>query len=161
FLQWRDGGRWSWIGYPAIALGVLTKGPVALALPAASMLGFLAWQRDFRAIRKLRPLSGLLLIVAITVPWFGLMIARVPGYFEFFFVGEHLRRTFEASYSHGEPVYFYLPVLAIGLLPWSMLVPFLTWRTLEPNPARAFCVISAMIVLIAFSLANAKLISYV
>src|SRR5262249_4625998 len=53
FLQWRDGGRWSWIGYPAIALGVLTKGPVALALPAASMLGFLAWQRDFRAIRKL------------------------------------------------------------------------------------------------------------
>jgi 4-amino-4-deoxy-L-arabinose transferase-like glycosyltransferase len=89
------------------------------------------------------------------------MIVRVPGYFDFYFVGEHLRRTFQVSYSHGEPFYFYVPVLLVGLLPWSLLVPFLAWRRLEPNPARRFCVAAAVTTSVAFSCASAKLIPYI
>ncbi|MGO9453096.1 MAG: glycosyltransferase family 39 protein [Candidatus Binataceae bacterium] len=162
FLHWREGGRWCWIAYLAIALGVLTKGPVAIALPALAMLAFLYWEGDLRgAVNRFRVIGGLALIAEVTAPWFLIMIARVPGYFDFYFIGEHLRRAFESSYSHGEPFYFYVPVLAAGLLPWSMLVPFLTWRRLAPNPARRFCVLSALTSTVAFSCSSAKLIPYV
>ena len=162
FLHWREGGRWCWLGYVAIALGVLTKGPVAILLPLLGMLAFLIWERDWRGgIARFRVLAGLGLVVAISAPWFITMIVRVPGYFDFYFVGEHLRRAFQVSYSHGEPFYFYVPVLLAGLLPWSLLVPFLTWRRLEPNPARRFCVAAAVTTSVVFSCASAKLIPYI
>jgi 4-amino-4-deoxy-L-arabinose transferase-like glycosyltransferase len=162
FLHWREGGRWCWLGYIAIALGVLTKGPVAIILPLLGMLAFLVWERDWRGvIARFRVLGGLALVVAISAPWFITMIVRVPGYFDFYFVGEHLRRAFQTSYSHGEPFYFYVPVLLVGLLPWSLLVPFLTWRRLEPNPARRFCVAAAVTTSVVFSCASAKLIPYI
>ncbi len=162
FLHWREGGRWCWVAYIAVALGVLTKGPVAIALPLFAVIPFLLWERDLRgAAARFHLLPGIVLIIAITAPWFLAMIVRVPGYFDFYFVGEHLRRAFEASYSHGEPFYFYLPVLAAGLLPWSMLVPFLTWRRLAPNPARRFCLMAAVTTVGAFSCASAKLIPYI
>ena len=162
FLQWREGGRWCWVAYVAIALGVLTKGPVAIVLPALAMLAFLLWEGDLRgAMRRFHVLSGIALVTAISAPWFLFMIARVPKFFDFYFIGEHLRRAFESSYSHDEPFYFYLPVIACGLLPWSMLVPFLTWRRLTPTPARRFCVITALTIVTVFSCASAKLIPYI
>ena len=162
FLHWREGGRWCWLGYVAIALGVLTKGPVAILLPLLGMLAFLIWEREWRgAIARFRVLGGLGLVVVTSAPWFITMIVRVPGYFDFYFVGEHLRRAFQVSYSHGEPFYFYVPVLLAGLLPWSLLVPFLTWRRLEPNPARRFCVAAAVTTSVVFSCASAKLIPYI
>jgi 4-amino-4-deoxy-L-arabinose transferase-like glycosyltransferase len=69
--------------------------------------------------------------------------------------------VFEADYSHNEAFYFYVPVLAIGLLPWSLLVPFLTWRAFPRNPARSFCLVAASVTVVAFSCASAKLIPYV
>jgi len=162
FLHWREGGRWCWLGYVAIALGVLTKGPVAIILPLLGMLAFLIWEREWRgSIARFRVLGGLGLVVVISAPWFITMMVRVPGYFDFYFVGEHLRRAFQVSYSHGEPFYFYVPVLLAGLLPWSLLVPFLTWRRLEPNPARRFCVAAAVTTGVVFSCASAKLIPYI
>ena len=162
FMHWRDGGRWCWAAYVAVALGVLTKGPVAVVLPTIAMGAFLIWQRDWRgSIRRFHLFAGVALIAAISAPWFVAMIAWVPGYFDFYFVGEHLRRAFVESYSHGEPFYFYIPVLAAGLLPWSMLVPFLTWRRLVPNPARRFCLMAAATTVAAFSCSSAKLIPYI
>ncbi len=162
FLHWREGGRWCWLAYVAMAMGVLTKGPVAIALPLFAMAGFLVWEGDLRgSAARFHLLGGAALIAAVSAPWFIAMIAWVPGFFNFYFIGEHLRRAFEASYSHGEPFYFYAPVLAGGLLPWSMLVPFLTWRRLRPNPARRFCLMAASTTVVAFSCASAKLIPYI
>ena len=166
YLHWREArggfGRWWWTAAIAMALGVLTKGPVAVALPVLAMLAFLAWQRDLRvALRRFHAVWAAILIAAIAAPWFVAMILKVPGYFDFYFVGEHLRRVFQSSYSHGEPFWFYAPALAVGLLPWSMLVPFLVWRAVSPNPARGFCVVCAVVIVGAFSCASAKLIPYI
>ena len=68
---------------------------------------------------------------------------------------------FETDYSHSEAFYFYLPVLAIGLLPWTLLVPLLTWREAARKPARSFCLVAAGVTVIAFSCASAKLIPYI
>ncbi len=168
FLHWREDrksfGKWWWIAVIAIALGVLAKGPVAVVLPVLAMLAFLIWRGELRGtVRRFRfdAIWGALVIIAIAAPWFVGMILTVPGYFDFYFVGEHLRRIFQESYSHGEPFWFYVPALAGGMLPWSMLVPFLVWRGMQPNPARRFCVVCAIVIVGAFSCASAKLIPYI
>jgi 4-amino-4-deoxy-L-arabinose transferase-like glycosyltransferase len=162
YLHWQEGGRWCWIAYIAMGLAVMTKGPVGAALPILSMLIWLALNRELRgAIGKFRAVPGLLLTTLIAAPWFVTMTIREPGFADFYFIGEHLRRFFETDYSHREAFYFYLPVLAIGLLPWTLLVPFLTWREAARNPARSFCLVAAGVTVVAFSCANAKLIPYI
>jgi 4-amino-4-deoxy-L-arabinose transferase-like glycosyltransferase len=162
YLHYRDGGIWCWIGYLAMGFATLTKGPVGIALPALTMLVFLWWERALRgSIRRFHAIAGALLVSAMVAPWFVAISIRESGFLDFYFVGEHLRRVFDSSFSHGEPFYFYVPVILGGLLPWSLLVPFLTWRKMAPNPARRYCVIAALVIVGIFSAASGKLIPYI
>ena len=162
FLHWNEGGRWWWIAYGAMGLAVMTKGPVGAAIPILATVLWLAMRRELSgAIARFRAIPGLALTFLIAAPWFIFMSIQEPGFAKFYFVGEHLKRAFEADYSHNEAFYFYIPVLVIGMLPWSLLVPFLTWRAATRNPARSFCVVAATVTLVAFSCASAKLIPYV
>jgi 4-amino-4-deoxy-L-arabinose transferase-like glycosyltransferase len=162
YLHYREGGRWCWIGYVAMALATLTKGPVGVALPALTMLVFLWWEGALKgSLRRLHAIAGVMLVLAIVTPWFIAISIREPGFLDFYFVGEHIRRIFDSSFSHGEPAYFYIPVVIAGLLPWSLLVPFLTWRRMTPKPARRYCVIAALVIVGAFSASSGKLIPYI
>jgi 4-amino-4-deoxy-L-arabinose transferase-like glycosyltransferase len=162
FLHYREGGRWCWLAYAAMGLATLTKGPVGIAIPVLAMLVFLAWQRELAgAIRRFHVLAGAIVTVAIAAPWFVAVSRAEPGFASFYFVGEYLRRAFQPSYSHREPIYYYVPVLVGGLLPWSLMMPFFKWSRGKPNPARRFCVALSAVIVGAFSLASAKLIPYV
>ncbi len=162
FLHYRAGGRWCWAAYAAMGLATLAKGPVGIALPALSMLVFLWWEGELGgALRRFHVIAGAVVTLAITAPWFIAISSAEPGFARFYLVGEHLGRVFEPSYSHGGPIYFYLPVLAAGLLPWPLLAPLLRWRGGAPNPARRFCVAVSAVTIVAFSLASAKLIPYI
>jgi 4-amino-4-deoxy-L-arabinose transferase-like glycosyltransferase len=161
FLQLREGGRW-WIAfYLSMALAVLTKGPEGVALPVLAGILFAWRQRTLRgALARMHPLAGLVLLLAVALPWFAIVTARVPGFLDFYLIREHFRRAFVATYSHGEPFYYYLPVVLGGLLPWSICFPLLLLEGTK-GPARSFCSIAAATVLVLFSAANAKLIPYI
>lgn len=162
FLHWREGGRWCWLGYAAIALGVLTKGPVAAAIPMLALAIFLWWEGDLRgALGRFHAIAGGALMMIIAAPWFIEVAMREPGFADFYFVGEHLRRFFESSYSHGEPFYYYVPVLLGGLMPWTLMAPFIAWRALPRTPAGRFCIVAAAVVIGMFSAASSKLIPYI
>jgi 4-amino-4-deoxy-L-arabinose transferase-like glycosyltransferase len=159
FLHWKKGGRWRWVFYAAMGLGVLTKGPVAAVIPALSASIFLWARGDWReGLRKLSVISGLALTSAIAAPWFVAVSIHQPDFFSFYFIGEHLRRVFEPSFSHGEPIYFYLPVIIGGMLPWSILMPLIATKG---KPAATYCLIAAATTIGLFSLASGKLIPYV
>ena len=162
FLHWRYGGRWCWLFYAAMGLAVLTKGPVGVAIPAFVAMVFLCREGDLRgAIWKFRVIPGVILVAVIAAPWFVAITIREPGFFDFYFIGEHLKRFFDANYSHDQPPYYYVPILIGGLMPWTLALPFIPWRRLPPNPARRFCVIASATILILFSLSSAKLVPYI
>ena len=138
YLHCSEGGRWCWLGYVAIAMGLLAKGPVAAAIPLLTLSIFLWWQGELRgAIGRFHALAGGAMVVLIAAPWFIAVAIREPGFVDFYFVGEHLRRFFESSYSHGEPFYYYLPVLAAGMMPWTLMAPFIAWHALRARPRGA------------------------
>ena len=162
FLHYKRGGLWCWIAYLAMALATLTKGPVGIALPALTILAFLWWEGDLRgSMRRFHAIVGGVLVRVVVAPWFIAVSIREPGFADFYFIGEHVRRIFDSSFSHGEPFYFYLPVIFGGLLPWSLLVPFLTWRRMPPSSARRYCVIASIVIVGGFSASSGKLIPYI
>ena len=163
FLHWSEGGRWwCWLGYAAIAMGLLAKGPVAAAIPILTLAVFLWWQGELSgAIGRFHALAGGAMIALIAAPWFIAIAIREPGFVDFYFVGEHLRRFFESGYSHGQPFYYYVPVLAAGMMPWTLMAPFIAWRELARTPAGRFCIVAAAVVIVIFSAASAKLIPYI
>jgi 4-amino-4-deoxy-L-arabinose transferase-like glycosyltransferase len=128
--------RWSWwlLSAGACGLGLLTKGPVALALvsPPLLALGFL----DKRSVRLTAGLVAGYLGVASLVagPWFAAVIWRHPEFAGYFFWTHNVVR-FLAPFDHGEPFWFHLPGLLLGLLPWSLLLPGLLAALLRPQSA--------------------------
>jgi len=175
FLAWSEGGSWRWLLYVAMALGTLTKGPVAIVLPVCAGSGFLLWQGSpfpslgkgvrglgfRRALTRFHPLSGFLLTFAIAAPWFLIVSWREPGFAGFYFVGEHLHRFLKPNFEHAQALYFYFPVLILGFLPWSILAPFGRWKASANRGARDFCLIAAAVIFGFFSLASSKLIPYI
>jgi 4-amino-4-deoxy-L-arabinose transferase-like glycosyltransferase len=161
FLQWREGGRWYVIGYIAIGLGILAKGPVSAAIPILVMIVFAWREHGLRgAAARLHVVTGAFVTAVIAAPWFVYMTVKMPDFFSFYFIDEHVRRFLDSSYSHGGPIWFYIPVLIAGLIPWSLLAPFLPWRPSEPNAARRFCTIAALTIFGFFSISRSKLIPY-
>jgi 4-amino-4-deoxy-L-arabinose transferase-like glycosyltransferase len=123
-------GRLPWLlaAAVAMALGVLTKGPVALALPLMVLipLALIAgdtWKPSRRGWfgftwGQLAIASVVFLMVAL--PWFVAMVAtHGPQYLRRFFIGENLERFATDRYNDPRPVWFYVPIVLGGLAPWT------------------------------------------
>ncbi len=78
------GRHWMLLGWAATALGVLTKGPVAAAIPTAVLILYSAYTRDLSPWRRLQLALGLPLFLALTVPWHWLAARRLPDFLQFF-----------------------------------------------------------------------------
>src|SRR3984885_15448219 len=84
--------RWMLLAWAATALGVLTKGLVAAAIPVAVLILYSLYSRDFAPWRRLYAAWGLPLFLAVTVPWHWLAARRLPDFLGVFFVHEHVGR---------------------------------------------------------------------
>ncbi|HET7371216.1 MAG TPA: glycosyltransferase family 39 protein [Gammaproteobacteria bacterium] len=110
--------RWMLAAWGAAALALLTKGLVALAIPGAVFVIYSLTKRDWRVWRRLHILPGLALFLAIAAPWFIVVSLRNPDFFHFFFVVQHFERYLTPIAHRPGPWYYFLPVLALGALPW-------------------------------------------
>ncbi|TAK14617.1 MAG: glycosyltransferase family 39 protein [Acidobacteria bacterium] len=119
-----DRPRRQWWGYLCLALAVLTKGPLALALAGVSLLLALIIAPGLRrGLWSLRFGWGLALIVALSSPWFLYMwwrfgYAFVDGYFLRENILLYAAQLFETTRSPA----FYLRVAAVGFLPFTPLL---------------------------------------
>ncbi|HYW05176.1 MAG TPA: glycosyltransferase family 39 protein [Gammaproteobacteria bacterium] len=124
----------------ALALGVLTKGLVALAIVGLPGIGLLARGGRRGRWRELPDPWAIGLFLGVTAPWFVLGAIHLPGFLHDVLWNEQFGRFFGTrvpdDYYHG-PLYFYLPILAADLLPWVMIVPALVLgRSSAPTPAQ-------------------------
>jgi 4-amino-4-deoxy-L-arabinose transferase-like glycosyltransferase len=146
--------------YFSLALGALAKGPVAPVLAGLIWGVFILWDGRRRLTFWLHP-AGMAWFAVLTIPWFLFMSLTHPEFARFFFWEHHVGR-FATSPIHARPVYFYLPVLAAFLLPWTFLLP---WALGQVRPwtetTGRFLIIWAGMVLVFFSCSRGKLPPYV
>ncbi len=116
--------RYLLLMYAAAAFGVLTKGPVAVALPALVVLVYLAVERRLADLRRMMIPAGIAIVAGIVLPWY-LAIYAQHGWVHIkeFFIDENLMRYAQPVGAPRRGVLFYLPVLFSDLFPWSLLLP--------------------------------------
>ena len=142
--------RWWLLGAGAALAGaVLTKGPVGVVLPAIVVGPLALWrcwsERASRPGDAKEPLVRLALDVGLltlaclllAVPWFAAMTTtHGVAYLERFFIDENVQRFATIRYNAPRPLWYYLPIVAGGLLPWS---PFMLvwWQPIRRLAQRA------------------------
>jgi 4-amino-4-deoxy-L-arabinose transferase len=99
-----------------------TKGFLAFAVPVSVIVPFLAWERKWLDVLKVPwvPIATALLVM---LPWGLLIHFRAPDFWNYFFWHEHVARFFSGVSQHPEPLYFFIPVLAGGMFPHTVLIP--------------------------------------
>lgn len=161
--------NWMLFGWAALALATLTKGLVAVVLPAATVVVYSIWQRDWALWKKLHLFKGLLLFLAITAPWFINVSMANPEFAEFFFIHEHFARYTSDVHSRKGPVYYFIPVFIVGVFPWlissvrALASPDFSWSPDKPgqfDPER-FMWTFVVVTFCFFSLGHSKLPGYI
>jgi len=131
--------RYLLLMYAAAGLGMLTKGPVAVVLPALAFGLYLLLERRLRDIPRMHLVTGALIVLAIVAPWYGMVYAQHGwDYIREFFIGENLERYSDTYGEQARSVFFYIPVLLTELFPWSLFVPVAVAQTFRPAVAQAF-----------------------
>lgn len=111
------------LAWLAMALGVLTKGPVAFASPLLVALPYALWRRRPGALWST---PGVAAFVVLVGSWTAYVASRVPGYFEYVFVSETGNRLTTTDLGNSGSTWSVVPALVGGALPWS-LVALAAW----------------------------------
>ncbi len=163
---------WALLGWAALALATLSKGIVALVIPAGAFGAYMLLTRQWWIVGRLLPVRGTALPLLICAPWFIAVTLRNPEFPGFFFLHEHFARFLGASHGRPAPWWFFVVVQLVGFLPWtSLMVPAVLagWRRAaagaSPAPRAAFdgdrlLVLWCVFTLLFFSLSQSKLPAY-
>jgi 4-amino-4-deoxy-L-arabinose transferase-like glycosyltransferase len=162
----RERQAWMLGAWAAAAAAVLSKGLVGILLPAAAVGLYTLVHRDFALLRRLEAGKGIALFVALCAPWFVAVTARNPEFARFFFWHEHFERFLLPEHHRPGAWWYFLPVLAIGAMPWLGVLVWTAprWWASEPDArfrATRFLAIWCGVVLAFFSASSSKLPPYV
>jgi 4-amino-4-deoxy-L-arabinose transferase-like glycosyltransferase len=114
--------RWLLLAAAAAALGFLMKGPLALVIPALVVAPVLLIERRSFNLRLADVGLALALFTLIAAPWYiAMWLQHGTPYLESFFIGDNFERFATDRFNDPRPWWFYLPVAAGGLLPWTPL----------------------------------------
>ena len=111
-------------GWAAFAAGVLIKGPVVPGVCAVTVLALIAWQRgEWRWLAYLKPLWGLLLVLAIDLPWLVTIGIQSHGAFYQQSLGHDFAAKLAGGQeSHGAPPGYYLVLVTLTFWPAILFV---------------------------------------
>jgi len=120
---------WAAIAGLSAGLGFLTKGPLGVVIPAIVLIP-ICWRERTRVV--IRPADTTIAVVLFAIsglPWYVVMWA-VHGtpYLQSFFVADNLERFATTRYNDVRAVWYYVPILIGGLIPWTIFALVLPWR---------------------------------
>lgn len=118
--------------YVCIGLGVLTKGPVAAALPAAALVIYLIFRGRLDRLREMMLPAGLIVIAALVLPWYiAIYYQHGWSHIEAFILKDNLSRYTQQVWGPKRGFFFYIPVMIGDLFPWSVFLIPLLWLALR------------------------------
>jgi 4-amino-4-deoxy-L-arabinose transferase-like glycosyltransferase len=126
-------GFWCFVG-----LSLLAKGLVGIVVPFGIIAAYFCLRRRWPNRRMITSLFwGVPLALIVAGLWYGPVIARNGWPFiDQFFVQHHFARYLSNKYHHPQPIYFYLPVILLFLLPWTPFLIEALFRAFKAKPWR-------------------------
>jgi 4-amino-4-deoxy-L-arabinose transferase-like glycosyltransferase len=184
WYAWYETGKKFWLFdlYFFGAAATLAKGPVAPFLALSIILLFAGLRREWSLLRRTIWWPGVTLFLVMVLPWYLAVQKRNPTFYRFFLLEQNLERFATNRYQHHQPFFFYIVVLLIGLMPWTVItlralvdaieVSIVEWKV-RHNPRRylghtragdafpEFLVLWALFPIVFFSFSGSKLPGYI
>ena len=156
--------RYLLIAFAAMGLGFLTKGPIAVLIPGVVSLLFFALRGEWRAwFKAMTHPGGILLFVAIALPWYVLQYQKEgQAFIEGFFFHHNVDRFQGSMEQHGGSLFYYLPVVLFAALPFSAVIfkVVMRWREVLRDDLLLYCALWFGFVFVFFSVSGTKLPHY-
>jgi len=171
-LEVNERRRRFWLAgfYAGCGLSLLAKGLIGVVLPFGIVALYFLVRRDFAGAKRLGLWWGSILTLAVAAIWYGPVIARHGWTFiDQFIIQHHFERYVSNKYHHPQPFWFYVPVMALLILPWTTFLiaalggaPHWNWRGEDTvSKLRVFGLAWLVVPVAFFSLSGSKLPGYV
>ncbi len=157
--------RATWPLYVFTIIGLLVKGPVAVILPLGIVATFLLATRTLPGLERWRPGATSFVALGLLAAWYTVVAIQAPDYL-WTFVWQHNVGRFlgRALAGHHEPVWFYLWILPVTFLPWTLFLPgamrHAYRRARRGDRLATFLLAWCAVPFLFFSLSRAKLATY-
>jgi len=109
--------------YIGMALATLAKGPIGFILPLLVSLVYLLFQKDWKAIKRMRLLTGMALFIVIVLSWYLPAVLKGGQNFINETLFHHTIDRFAKGSSHIRPIYYYFANFPVDSLPWFLFFP--------------------------------------
>ena len=106
-----------WGSYAFAGLAILTKGLIGIVFPLMIIGCWILLTGKWAILKRMRILSGIIIIAAIVCPWFYLVQKHNPTFMHYFFTIQHFERFTTTDFNSQSPAWFYLPIVLFGLFP--------------------------------------------
>ena len=177
-----DSKFWLFDLYFFVGAATLAKGPVAPFLALVIITAFAALRKEWSILRRSIWWPGIVLYLAMVLPWFIAVQKRNPNFLRVFFLEHNLERFATNRFEHDQHFWYYIPVIVLSIMPWTVIaigaltdavqVSVAEWRARRAKfhymgHARAgdafpeFLVLWALIPILFFSFSESKLPGYV
>jgi 4-amino-4-deoxy-L-arabinose transferase-like glycosyltransferase len=154
--------------YVMAALAMLTKGLAGIVLPGVVIGAWILLLNEWRLLKNIYLPSGMLIFLTLVLPWHFLVQQQNPEFFHFYFIEQHFLRYLTTYAKRYQPVWFFVPILLAGLLPWTAFLPQaikyhwpLHWATRQQQRIGLFLLLWAALIFLFFSFSDSKLIPYI
>ena len=135
---------WRYIFFVGIGIGLLAKGPIIAILTLPPIFIWALITKNIKKIFLQLPwIIGVLLLLAISIPWYVLAELSTPGFIDYFIIGEHYERYFNADWKgdkYGfpkqQPLGMAWLFLIVFLLPWTIALIQLMikkWKSMKKD----------------------------
>lgn len=154
------------LAYVLMGLSFITKGLVGVALPILIFFFYLLWTGNFSELKRMRLGWGIIIVLAVFVPW-GIAVSIQEPEFSFQFITQqHLSRYTTGAFGRTRPIWFFLPIFFLLGFPWSVFFPQCVLREVIAPRARQnlperFLICWIVTVLVFFSIPQSKLPYYI
>ena len=184
WYAWYETGSKFWLYdiYFFTGLATLAKGPVAPLLAALIITAFAILRRELAIVLRSFWWPGMVLYLAMVLPWFIAVQHQNPTFFREFFLEHNLERFATDRYEHAQPFWYYLAVMVLAIMPWTVIsgralvdgvqTSVAEWRLRHSRSATPcasrpgdafpeFLVLWALIPIVFFSFSQSKLPGYI
>src|SRR6202012_5551729 len=110
-------------GWAAVAIGILVKFPVVPGVGLTTIIGLVAWDRQWRWLGGVKPVRGLLLTALLVLPWVAAIALQSHGaFFQQSLGNDFAAKIAGGQEGHGQPPGYFLAVSALSLWPGILFV---------------------------------------
>ena len=145
-------------------LAFLTKGFLAFAIPAVTLLPYLIWDHKWKKIVTL-PWIPLVVLLLTAAPWCLAIHRQEPDFWHYFFFEENFNRFFgQENAQHSRNFFYFFPFMACALAIWILMIPNLcrAWHgQVKDSPLMKFCICGVVLPFLLLSCSSGKLPTYI